>query len=137
MNAACEKLQCEPSTVSRAVKALEAELGLPLFEREGRSMKLTDLGKRANQKAEDMLARHDGVKGDKDAQAGVIRIAAHTGIGPLEFQKRSRWYLLLRDNQRRFRLPRVKRWSATVVENRYLIDSELPGWLTFCFPAKF
>ena len=30
VNAACEKLQCEPSTVSRAVKALEAELGLPL-----------------------------------------------------------------------------------------------------------
>ena len=24
VNAACEKLQCEPSTVSRAVKALEA-----------------------------------------------------------------------------------------------------------------
>ena len=51
-------------------------------------MKLTDLGKRASQKAEDLLARHDemmaDLKGDKDALAGVIRIAAHAGIGPLE-----------------------------------------------------
>ena len=59
VNAACEKLQCEPSTVSRAVKALETELGLPLFEREGRTLKLTELGSRAHQQAEALLARHD------------------------------------------------------------------------------
>ena len=88
VNAACEKLQCEPSTVSRAVKALEAELELPLFEREGRTLRLTDLGKRAHQKAEDLLARHEAVladlKGDKNALSGVVRLAAHAGIGPLE-----------------------------------------------------
>ncbi len=88
VNAACEKLQCEPSTVSRAVKALEMELGLPLFVRDGRTMKLTELGRRASQKAEDLLSRHDemvaDLKGDKDDMKGVVRIAAHAGIGPME-----------------------------------------------------
>lgn len=88
VNAACEKLQCEPSTVSRAVKALETELGLPLFEREGRTLKLTELGSRAHQQAEALLVRHDemiaDLKGDKEALSGVVRLAAHAGIGPLE-----------------------------------------------------
>lgn len=88
VNAACEKLQCEPSTVSRAVKALETELGLPLFEREGRTLRLTELGKRAHQQAEALLTRHDemieDLKGDKDALSGIVRLAAHAGIGPLE-----------------------------------------------------
>ena len=43
---------------------LGAELGLPLFEREGRTLRLTDLGKRAHQKAEDLLARHEAMLAD-------------------------------------------------------------------------
>ena len=31
LNAACERLDCEPSTASRAIHALEKELGAPLL----------------------------------------------------------------------------------------------------------
>lgn len=88
INAACVKLDCEPSTVSRAIKSLESELGLPLFEREGRTLRLTELGQRASQAAEDLLNRHEAMistlTGERDALSGPIRLAAHAGIGPLE-----------------------------------------------------
>lgn len=31
VNAACDVLECEPSTVSRALKAIETEIGAPIF----------------------------------------------------------------------------------------------------------
>lgn len=88
VNAACDKLQCEPSTVSRALKAIEAELGGLLFERGSRPLKLTELGERAQRRALALLRCHDDMmtdlKGEKDRLAGVIRLAAHAGIGPIE-----------------------------------------------------
>lgn len=88
VNAACDALQCEPSTVSRALKAIEAELGGALFERGTRPLRLTELGERANRLALGLLRCHDDMmtdlKGEKDRLAGVIRLAAHAGIGPIE-----------------------------------------------------
>ena len=51
LNAACERLDCEPSTASRAIHALEKELGAPLFSRSSRPVKLTQLGHEAYQAA--------------------------------------------------------------------------------------
>lgn len=88
VNAACSRLSCEPSTVSRAVRALETELGLPLFEREGRSLRLTEIGMRAGKMAEELLSRHEAMiselTGEREVLAGPVRLAAHAGIGPLE-----------------------------------------------------
>src|SRR5476649_2103037 len=49
---AAEALQADPSTVSRKIARLEQEVGVPLFERIGRSIRLTQAGKRFVGRAE-------------------------------------------------------------------------------------
>ena len=41
---ACEKLDLEPSTASRAIKALERDMGMTLFQRSTRPVTLTPMG---------------------------------------------------------------------------------------------
>ena len=88
LNAACERLGCEPSTASRALKALESELGSPLFSRATRPVTLTELGRQAYQKAVPLLGLHEemirDLQGDKNRMAGLIRVSSHSGIGPQE-----------------------------------------------------
>ena len=86
VNAACEALDCEPSTVSRAVKTLEAELGVALFRREGRTLQLTDIGRTAYKRSLELIARHDemvaDLQGDRDTLSGSVKVATHAGNGP-------------------------------------------------------
>lgn len=86
--AAAEALECEPSTVSRTVKKLEKDLGAPLFLRASRPLELTDLGRLAHERSGDLLGHYDEMmsemRGDRERLAGVIRLAAHAGIGPIE-----------------------------------------------------
>lgn len=88
VHAACETLNCEPSTVSRALKAIEAEIGAPLFRRDGRNIRLTELGRRAQVKANELLDAHQtmlqDLRGDRNALSGTIRLAAHAGISSIE-----------------------------------------------------
>ncbi len=88
VNAACDVLECEPSTVSRALKAIETEIGAPIFLREGRHLKLTELGTRAYDKAIKLLNVHElmiqDLKGDQNALSGTIRLASHSGISSIE-----------------------------------------------------
>jgi LysR family glycine cleavage system transcriptional activator len=55
--AAARELNVTPSAVSRSVQALEGELGTPLFERTGRSIKLTPGGEVYYLKIAEALAR--------------------------------------------------------------------------------
>lgn len=88
IHAASDRLDCEPSTASRAVKAIEAEIGTPLFLRDKRPLELTETGQRAYEKAEALLAAYqemvDDLRGDKNRLSGMIRLAAHAGIGPTD-----------------------------------------------------
>ena len=43
---AAEELSLSQSAISRQVQTLEDQLGVPLFRREGRSVKLTEVGRR-------------------------------------------------------------------------------------------
>ncbi len=53
---ASKRLRLAPSTVSAQIKALEANLGYPLFERRGRALVLTERGQVVKQYADDIFA---------------------------------------------------------------------------------
>lgn len=57
---AAEELGLSQSAVSRQVQALETQLGLSLFRREGRLVKLTDVGRRYYLEIHDALGRIRG-----------------------------------------------------------------------------
>ncbi|QDL94632.1 LysR family transcriptional regulator (plasmid) [Paroceanicella profunda] len=58
---AAETLGLTPSAVSLHVKLLEAEFGVALFDRSRRSVRLTEAGREALARAEDILAAWDGI----------------------------------------------------------------------------
>ena len=60
--AAAKALFVSHSTTSRAVAALESELGLPLFLRQGRSVALTQAGETLKPEAERLLALMEEIK---------------------------------------------------------------------------
>ena len=60
--AAAKALFVSHSTTSRAVAALESELGLPLFLRQGRSVALTKAGETLRPEAERLLALIEEIK---------------------------------------------------------------------------
>lgn len=88
IEAASGRLDCEPSSVSRAVRAIESELGVALFSRDVKPHRLTEHGREAYKEAADLLRRHadmlENLTGAKERLAGTIRLAAHAGIGPNE-----------------------------------------------------
>jgi len=67
-----------PSTLSRAITRLEAEVGAPLFERDSRRVALTEAGERFQAYARDAIGRWDDVCRDvRETSAplhGVLRI---------------------------------------------------------------
>ena len=79
---ASEKLHLTQSAVSHQIKALETELGVPLFIRAKRGVILTDAGKIALEYAKRILDEaeemRERVTGREKALAGRVRVAAAT-----------------------------------------------------------
>ncbi len=79
---AAERLHLTQSAVSHQIKALEAELGEPLFIRTKRGVKLSQAGKIALEYAERMLddaeALRERVSGREHSPAGHVNVAAAT-----------------------------------------------------------
>ncbi|KAB8139855.1 LysR family transcriptional regulator [Chloroflexia bacterium SDU3-3] len=76
---AAAALSYVPSNVTAQIKALEAELGVPLFDRLGSHIRLTDAGQQLTQHAERILALvHETplVVGGGDSLAGTVTISA-------------------------------------------------------------
>ena len=74
---AAEFLGYTQSTVTVHIQQLEAELGIPLFQREGRRMALTQAGERALSLARDLLLAADRLAqiGQEDRDpSGVLRV---------------------------------------------------------------
>lgn len=72
MRRAAERINVSPSAVNRQIRNLEQQLGIPLFERQPRGVKLTEAGKfvldsirRFNQDAVLTMARIDDLRGLK------------------------------------------------------------------------
>ncbi len=82
---ASEALGADPSTVSRKIARLEQEIGVPLFERIGRSIRLTQAGKRFVGRAERLLADlRDAVadaEGAVSAESGEVRVGFLHTVG--------------------------------------------------------
>lgn len=79
---AAKELNLTQSAVSHQIKALETELGEPLFIRAKRGVRLSESGKLALEHAERILddaeTLRERVSGRKQAAAGSVRVAAAT-----------------------------------------------------------
>ncbi|WP_410573261.1 LysR family transcriptional regulator [Amycolatopsis sp. cmx-4-61] len=74
---AAERLHIAQPAVSRQIAALERELGVRLFDRSPRRVRLTEAGRRVLGTAREALAAVDRVR--TAAHAGVLRIGTGTG----------------------------------------------------------
>ena len=79
---AAELLHITQPTLSRQIRELEDELGIPLFERDARKIRLTQEGMLLKERAEEILELADktvsDLKASNESLSGVIRIA--TGL---------------------------------------------------------
>ena len=84
MAAVADALRVSPSAVSQQIALLEAEAGLPLIERRGRRVRLTEAGHRLVAHAERVIAVLEDAKTDlaemKQAVAGELRVAAFSSV---------------------------------------------------------
>ena len=82
---AAEILQTDQSTLSRKIARLEKELGVPLFERIGRSIRLTQAGRRFVGRAERLLGdlrdAVDEAAGTISAESGEVRVGFLHTVG--------------------------------------------------------
>ncbi|MCB9674442.1 MAG: LysR family transcriptional regulator [Alphaproteobacteria bacterium] len=87
LSGAARQLGLDHSTVYRRVRALEEDLRVRLFEREGGRYTLTDAARAALPAAEDaaaaMLAFRTGVEGHDASLTGVVRLTAPESLLPL------------------------------------------------------
>ena len=82
---AADVLQADPSTISRKIARLEEDIGVPLFERIGRSIRLTQAGKRFVGRAERLLAdlreAIADAAGTVSAESGEVRVGFLHTVG--------------------------------------------------------
>ena len=86
---AADELSLSQSAISRQVQTLEDQLGVPLFRREGRSVKLTEVGRRYFAELSGALGRIRGATlqaMSHQAGAGTLRLATLPTFG-------SKWLL--------------------------------------------
>lgn len=81
---AAERLGLTQSTLSRSIAKLEEELGLPVFERQGRKLSLTDAGRMLQLRSAAILKLVDEAKAEirDDGQTGRLRVGSIPTIAP-------------------------------------------------------
>ncbi|MDO5116349.1 MAG: LysR family transcriptional regulator [Synergistaceae bacterium] len=83
---AAEKLNCTRSTVTFQVQQLEKEFGLPLFEKIGKKMRLTQEGKTILPYVETILSSYNQILICGEAGANKLRIAVPESLLTYRFQ---------------------------------------------------
>jgi len=82
---ASRQLNLSPPAITRAVAALEARLGVRMFTRTTRAVRLTDKGEEfvgtARRLLQDFAAAEQEVTGESDAPAGVLTLSASVTFG--------------------------------------------------------
>ena len=81
---AAEELGISQPALSRAIANLEAELGQPVFERQGRRVALTDAGRLLQSRAAQVVSLLEDAKNEitDDGESGRLRVAAIPTIAP-------------------------------------------------------
>jgi DNA-binding transcriptional LysR family regulator len=126
---AAEELHTVQSNVTQRVKALEAEIGAPLFERHSRGMTLTGAGKRLLPYAQRMAAlSREAVLAARDDGEPKGPLA----IGSMETTAAVRLPPLLADFHRRYPAVRLSLRTATTAD---LVAAVLDGSLDGAFVA--
>jgi len=82
-SAATQVLHATQSTVSKAIKQLEDEVGVALLERAGRRVRPTAAGERVFRRAVAMLAERDGLQEDLADLGGLKRGRLRLGLARL------------------------------------------------------
>ncbi|TPQ28180.1 LysR family transcriptional regulator [Bradyrhizobium guangdongense] len=126
---AAEELNTVQSNVTQRIKALEAEIGTPLFERHSRGMTLTGAGKRLLPYAQKMaaLSREAALAARDDGEP-----KGPLAIGSMETTAAVRLPPLLADFHRRFPAVRLTLRTATTAD---LVAAVLDGSLDGAFVA--
>lgn len=70
-------------TISKAVRQLEDELGMPLLDRQAQPLRLTAAGEIVYRRAVSMLAERDDLKAELDDLKGLKRGVLRLGLPPL------------------------------------------------------
>jgi DNA-binding transcriptional LysR family regulator len=126
---AAEELNTVQSNVTQRIKALEAEIGTPLFERHSRGMTLTGAGKRLLPYAQKMAAlSREAVLAARDNGEPKGPLA----IGSMETTAAVRLPPLLADFHRHFPAVRLSLRTATTAD---LVAAVLDGALDGAFVA--
>jgi DNA-binding transcriptional LysR family regulator len=82
-SAAAKTLYATQPTVSKAIKQLEDELGLPLLERSNQGVRMTQAGEVVYRRALTLLAERDSLLTELDEMRGLRRGELRLGIPPL------------------------------------------------------
>lgn len=85
--AAAKAYGTDPSTVSKAIHRLESDLGIQLFQRSTRQIRLTEAGRRYANTArfvlDELAACEDSLKSHNDALSGLLKINVPISYGRL------------------------------------------------------
>src|SRR5580704_12167774 len=126
---AADELNTVQSNITQRIKALEAEIGTPLFERHSRGMTLTGAGRRLLPYAQRMAAlSREAVLAARDDGEPKGPLA----IGSMETTAAVRLPSLLADFHRRFPAVRLTLWTAPTAD---LVAAVLDGTLDGAFVA--
>src|SRR5258708_5191458 len=77
-----EKLHLSPPAIHKQLKLLEAELGVQLYEKVGRNLRLTQAAEILLPYSRDLLAGHDGAIAALEEWKGLGRGIVRVGAGP-------------------------------------------------------
>lgn len=116
---AAEHLGYTQSTVTSHIQMLEEQLGAPLFDRMGRKIKLTDIGKKLLPYTKEILATYNKIENitnhDGEGMRGELKVAAPESLTVYRLEP------ILREYRKKYPFVRIRLTNATCGDNKKAI----------------